>query len=442
MGKRTKQIFVCAFTFIIAFLTCTVMLLISISTIPSEKIKNHIYQSGIIWEPFKPVYQFIPENYKLSIDYFSDPILFNIMYYEDSDHPLDSILKNEYYDAVVGGDYKSSTMLLEAIESNMAPNTEYSRYWHGSTMLLRPLLLLFTCKEIYILNGIALLLLLTTIVTILFKKGYKELAYALLCGLFLSNSFMAPSCIEFSTMHMLSLMALLIELLLLSKNASDNAFLAFFVCLGVMTNFFDFLTTETMPFLTCLVFYFAIKYKKGTLDVFFQECKFMIKTFFCFGISYGLMWAMKWILTTVITDVNAFTQAAGHSVRWTLGTGENGSLISTIMHALGRNIGSLFPFGFMPLSFDVFAVIVVFGILCFIFLYRKDGKNFDFGRLLLIISFVPILRFIVLSSHSYLHFTMTHRALMPSVMAIFLIFKTQLMTKGIKKSKDNKKQRE
>ena len=433
MGKRSKELFICGLTFVITFLFCAIVLLISVSAVKSENIKENIYQSAKYWEPFKPVYQWLPGNYKLSIDYFSDPILFNIMYYEDSSHPLSSMLKDEYYDTVVDGEYKSSAMLLDAIENDLAPNAEYSRYWHGSTVFLRPLLLLLTCKGIYILNGFMLLLMLALVFTYLIKNDYKDLAFSLGIGLVFSNSFMAFTCIEFTTMHMLCLLALLVELWLISKNASESAFLAFFVSLGVVTNFLDFLTTETLPYLTCLVAYYAIKYKKETLKDFSKEMVFMIKSFFGFGLSYGLMWTMKWILTTAVTDVNAFTQAASHSAKWTLEVGERLNLPRQIIMALGRNLGSLFPFSFMPLSLNWLSVVLVLGLLCFIFLYRKSGKNFDFGRLLLIICFVPIIRFIVLSNHSYLHFTMTHRALMPSVMAIFLILKLQLMKKSRKK---------
>lgn len=429
MNEKIKQLGYYFITFVFTAFTCVLLLLLSISLIPREKIASNIDKSCQYWKPYKPVYQWLPDNYKLSIDFYSDPILFNIMYYEDDEHPLESLLKNEYYDAVVDGEYKSSTMLIEAMGQAKEPNAEYSRYWHGSTLFLRPLVMLFSCTQIYIINAVLLGILALVILILFFRKGHIQLALSFLVGLVVSNAFLVPSCIEFTTMYMLCFIAVLVEFWMLYKQASQGQLLCFYIVLGVLTNFFDFLTAETLPILTCLLVYYVVRSDRKQLQTLSKELGFMVKALCCWGLAYSTMWGMKWVLATCLTDVNAFTQAGNHSALWLFGTGDDNNLVSHALRALGRNIGALFPFGFLPLEYNVIAALLVVVLLCVIFLYRKEGKEFDLGRILLLLACVPILRIIVLGAHSYLHFTMTHRALMPFVMAIYLILRTQLLTR-------------
>ena len=63
--------------------------------------------------------------------------------------------------------------LAEAVKTDPPANMEYLRYWHGSLMIIRPLLAILNIEQIYIFNSIVLLALLALLVVLLVKNGFK-----------------------------------------------------------------------------------------------------------------------------------------------------------------------------------------------------------------------------------------------------------------------------
>ena len=51
-------------------------------------------------------------------------------------------------------------------------------------------------------------------------------------------------------------------------------------------------------------------------------------------------------------------------------------------------------------------------------LHTKEKKDHSFFFICLILALIPILRFLVLSNHSYMHYFFTYRALMADVMIV------------------------
>ena len=48
----------------------------------------------------------------------------------------------------------------------------------------------------------------------------------------------------------------------------------------------------------------------------------------------------------------------------------------------------------------------------------RTGRQFMPGAVLILIAVLPLIRFIVLANHSFLHCYFTYRALMPSIAAV------------------------
>ena len=88
------------------------------------------------------------------IDRYADSILLNIAYNYDRLHPLKSVILSAYH----FDKYQEENInFLNAVTEDLPANQQYLRYWHGSITIIRPLLTLFSIRQIYILNGIILL---------------------------------------------------------------------------------------------------------------------------------------------------------------------------------------------------------------------------------------------------------------------------------------------
>lgn len=419
---RRNEIRKAVMAFFMTAFCCILLFFLSIAVIPQDKIADQIEQSAIYMEKYDPVWSVIEGNYKLRVDYYDDAVLFNIIYHQNPKTPLKSMLAARYYRTPNSMD-KPATMLKDCIQKGESANEEYSRYWHGSAIFLRPLFTIFTCKQIYIMNGLLLILLTIANCMIWIKGNLKKVVAAFLTGLVICNGYIVPMCIEFTTMYVLGMLSLLVFYYLI-KNYPKLTNVAFFVTLGVLTNFFDFLTTELLPVLLCLILYYTMKEKESGIRE-KEDILFGIKNMLGWLFGYGGMWMLKWILTAAFTDVSVLDSVLSHGHRWSLETEENISLMGQMLKAIGNNIGTLMPFGFLGEGFNLVAVLVVVVLLCIIFLYRK--KNFALGKIYLLIAALPILRICLLSQHAYMHSTMTHRALMPLVMGLYLIIDGQLI---------------
>lgn len=86
------------------------------------------------------------------------------------------------------------------------------------------------------------------------------------------------------------------------------------------------------------------------------------------------------------------------------------------------------------------AVAVSFLVLGSVFyLYYKKKGNGTGIRLILFLGSVVLLRYMVLSNHSYLHEFFTYRALMSPVLAVFLSLALSMEFPGFGKRKRNRK---
>lgn len=96
----------------------------------------------------KPVfYRVVKQDPASNIDHYADAILLNILYHFDSAHPVTSPLTASYYYTET---HNENENLYTAVTSDVTPTYDYFRYWHGSTIFIRPLLTILNLRQIYI----------------------------------------------------------------------------------------------------------------------------------------------------------------------------------------------------------------------------------------------------------------------------------------------------
>ncbi len=386
--------------------------LLLVAMIPKEKIKDRSLESAQYLyngEQFGNVIDGVEGS---CIDRYADSILLNIAYNLDRENPLRSIMISGYY---FTANHEENENFLMAVWGDFGINRQYLRYWHGSIVLLRPLLTILNVHGIYILNAVILVVLFTVFAFLCVRIREYPLIIAFAVSLVMTRCWFVPLSLEYTWMFMIMLAASIIAVVMIDKH-KEEYFPVFFAVTGMVTSFFDFLTTETLTLLMPLLV--IIWLSRGT-DTGSERIKKPIWYTVSWGLGYAGMWASKWLLCSIVMHENALPYVTDHVSERISGT--FGIETSTpALSAIARNISCLFPLGYGAVSVIVFIVIILSA--AYIgFVYRRGNCDKKVLLALAVCAIIPYVRYIVLHNHSYLHYFFTYRAQAATVAAIVLI---------------------
>ncbi len=390
-----------------------------VAWIPTERIQaNMEISAAYLCE--NPLFYNVHEKDKSTrIDHYADSILLNVLYCYDKDAPLKSVMYSGYY---YEKSVNENSNLKTAVTENKEPTVDYMRYWHGSISLLRPLFTVLHLKQIYILNGILLLLFLALLLFQIFRYLGKGAGIAFILALIFNNVWFVPFSLEYTFMFMLMLISSNLLFYLHRKNSALIPVLFFIT--GSLAAYFDFLTTETITLTIPLILWLLLEEKTGSITTLKDGIIKCIKAGALWLIAFVLTWASKWLLASLVLGENAFTNAFSHaSLRM---QGEAGisdvTGINLILGSLLRNLDCLFPFSLVEQNGYLLALGTL--VLCSIIYYliKNQKTTTPIVPLLMLIGCIPYLRYTVLSNHSYIHCFFTFRAQLITIFCIGLLF--------------------
>ena len=256
-------------------------LLVGVACIPQKSIKENVKKSA----------DFLCSNYIFlekaegidasTIDRYADSILVAIAYQYDSKNPLKSVMWSSYYTEFTQDE---NLNLRDAVAEGKEANQQYLRYWHGSNVVVRTLLLFLSLKGIYIFNAVMLCILLAILIFLLVKAKAYMLIAGLAAGLVATSVWFVPFSLEYTWIFYIMLVMSIIMVVRETRaidssrvirkindssknkdggNNSDssdvdcrqktrNIGIAFMIC-GMVTCFMDFLTTELLTLLVPLM---------------------------------------------------------------------------------------------------------------------------------------------------------------------------------------------
>lgn len=391
-------------------------------------------------------------------DNYADCILTNIIYHIDQNNLVESILSASYYNPEDEG---VQTSFAYAVGSKVEPNVDYSRYWHGSMVLLRPLFIIFDIAGVRMVLGILILIMTVWFEVLLFKNHYSVFGVCYGIGLILVSVWMCAFCVEYAMPFVVMSVELPVLFALLTRayekkdvqndkvkrdehklgnqkadehkldNFKPEVILwAVLACAGIVTAFMDFLTTETITFTMAYVLYLIVKNRHNQMRTVKEELICLVKSGIVWLVSYGLMIALKWVLALIVLGKDAFFNALSQAALRisgdaTLGNVTGAEVVSDyerISGALWRNIGCIYPFKSTMSYGTAMIFILLVGLVVFSiwYLFREKAKS-CINKVLVMVSLIPVLRFLVLNNHSYIHFFFTYRALLVSVVVIIYI---------------------
>ncbi|MBP1546014.1 MAG: hypothetical protein J6A37_05380 [Oscillospiraceae bacterium] len=407
-----KKLLIYLSTFILT-LTLLWLTLLFTSMIPNEAIRENMLASAYNYDGAEPFRQ--DGERSSTADNYADVILLNIVWNIDSTKPLLSSLDTKYFNGNEQGENYGFYAALNGAE----PNTDYTRYWHGMSAVIRPLMLVTDVNGIKKAGLAAALLLLGINCIILLKQKRPFAAAALFLSFAAVGIWKIGLSMEYQPAVIISL--LMTALFILLEKKGDTTLIILSVISGTLIAFFDFLTAETLTILIPLLMIMIIRYDSGRFSGFRPEAAISLKCLTGWLCSYAFTFIAKWTAASLATGQNKFSQAM-HSaeVRFTGGSAEISAPLQMILAPV-TNISTLFG-GITRADMPYFLTgIIVTALLTAVILYIfKSKKNTakDFIFLAAALGILPLARFIVLNNHSYLHDFFTYRALASTVLAL------------------------
>ena len=422
---------------LIFLLTLAVLmgLLVLVAKIPQSTIKENVKKSAEYYCDTGLFVRQIEGVNASAIDHYADSILVAIAYQYDESNPLTSVMWSSYYFTLENNE---NVNLLMAVEDDLEANHQYLRYWHGSNVIVRPLLALGTVKEIYVINGVVMgILVLILIALLALKKAYVPVL-AMGVGLVATQIWFVPGTFEYTWNFIIMLVMSIVGVNLGFRDKWQQVGVLFLVG-GMVTNYFDFLSTETITLTVPLLLLLWIRDKNSCDGSSKEICSFTLKNTVLWALGYVGMWISKWIMSAIVLGENTLPYVTDH-VAERIGGDVGLNTFECIYAAIARNIRCLFP-----LEYGVTGVFVGVGLFVFA-LYmgyvhygKKEDKKYIFAYVL--VAVVPYVRYIVLHNHAYLHYFFTYRAQLATVMAVVFILELLTDRRWLARGRKGRKKR-
>ena len=404
-------------TFCIAAFACILLLLAVVAAIPQRAIAENCRDAADYFSAHDGFPLLIEGVEGSRIDNYADTALLDVIFCADSAQPLRSVIVAPYY-RNDGQDIRAD---FQAAVDGAASNNEYARYWHGSQVFLRPLLLVTSIEGCRAALFILFLAINVALAVVLARKkawlpfvGYFA---ALVCVQFYTAAFTLE--------YIMVLLVMSAASLAVAALKDSRHLTTVFILSGVLTCFLDFLTAETLSFtIPVLLALMLMEKERRTLLAHLLQ---LVKWGAAWLCSYAAMFAIKWLAVWAMAGEevfrNIFTFAALRIDGQTLlSDGTVGTV--TPLTAVARNVAALLPFVNEAASVTAViltAVAVLLVIFAVLYLFRGDGLDMGYLLCLLLVGLLPYVRYCLIYSHAHVHYFFTFRAQMALLLAVFAI---------------------
>ena len=398
-----KKLFI---TYVVLLVSFT-LLMILVHMIPTSVLRENVYRSAEQIEK-EGIFRKISGFYLFQIDNMTDCMMMNMAVTADDKHPIHSAMNNYYSYGDLNEGYMAMAIntALTAKEDPqvMTEHIHYGRYWQGSQVFLRPLLLITDYHGIRIINYILLSLLLIWLLFLTIHRFGLAVSILFLLSLLLVNIPIVPLSIQFSTCFYLMFLS---TIFILTHSNIKSPFIFFFI-IGALTSYFDFLTTPQITLGIPLIFLFLQKkkYHNPCWKVFILSLAWLL--------GYALLWASKWMVAYMLTGDNIMDSV--------IGSIELRTSDFVVFHGNTISISSLFFAVCSKIQWWIWLLIFVFSLLT-IFVYIKIQTGIltirQYKWLLLVAMIVPVW-FMLLRNHTIQHIFFTWRALLVCIYSLLL----------------------
>ncbi len=290
---------------------------------------------------------------------------------------------------------------------------EYSRYWHGYLVYLKPLLLLFSWEQVCWLGVILQVLLMLAVTVLSIRK--KQYGVAVTMGV--GFAFMKPTLVLISTTMsvcwVITLIGLLYMLLRHEQISTKKRYPEVFLMLGILTAYIDFLTYPIVTLGLPLCTYFLLQ--KG--DDWKKSIQKTIGYSACWGIGYAGMWGLKWVIADITLRTGTIKDALWSIIGRTEAIGGRPRMNGG-WYVIGLNLQEYAPW--YGVAAGVLAVAVAAVMLAAVACGCMKGTLLKLVPFAIIFC-IPFAWIIVVQHHSALHARFTFRIIGVAVAALYCI---------------------
>lgn len=288
---------------------------------------------------------------------------------------------------------------------------EYSRYWHGYLVYLKPLLMIFTWKQLMIMGVVLQLLMMAVVICLAVKKKQSGVAVALVIGFLFMKPILVLISLTMSVCWIITLAALAYMLLWNDRLLEKEHYPEFFLITGIVTSYFDFLTYPVVTLGFPLCTYFLIN-RRNTVKEILQR---IIGYSVCWGIGYAGMWAMKWVIADLTLHTGTIRDALWSIIGRTESIGGRPRLNGGI-YVIGLNLQEYDRLIYPTMA----AVLIITSLALIVAACRRVGTGKTLkGLVPFAITFcIPFVWIIAVQHHSALHARFTFRIIAVAALAI------------------------
>ena len=296
----------------------------------------------------------------------------------------------------------------------------YPRYWHGYLAFLKPLMIFLSYSQIRYLYMILYIVLFTAIVITLSRRIDVRASYTWTISLVMVYFIILPFSLQYSSVFFLMLVAMLwLDKIYQGYNWKKMGI--FFLVIGMITSYVDFLTapliTLGMPLVYLLLLqqkeYGEHSYKKNMCSVFANS--------FLWGIGYLGNWAAKWMLASIVLGRNIITEGLSQGISRVGGVEDQTSKLGAIAY----NLFAIIPpeIEGKDLKWFVLWGTIALIVLGAVFWKRHAQSSVIKSQIpLLIVAVYPYIWYVIMSNHSQIHYIFTYRMQMITVWAGLMLY--------------------
>lgn len=408
-NKLAKECMWIVIVLIVSIITGTI-LMIAAYILPVEPMQAHARETISMQVDEGDDYRWILKDFTSMSDNFTDSLMINTAIYNGNEGLVDKALLNPRIDYEEGTQTRKLVNALQGVSGGTT--FTYGRYWHGYLVVLKPLLVLFNYYQIRWINTLVGCILISMIILGFYKQfgGYKY-ALAFIASILFLNPLAMRSSLQYNTVFYIILLEYILVLYKGEELEKKGKFDYIFLFSGILVAFFDLLTYPIAA-LGMLLILQVIMFESS----FFKNILRAVKTSIIWIVGYLGMWCGKWVVASLLTKENIIADAVGE-VLFRTGTKTNVDDWIFSWRELFRG-NFIWIFGENAVLFKMFVIMIVAGTVVLL-VSRKLQIRWKPATvtMLLMFCFIPVVRYVVFSNHSFMHSVFTYREGMVYVMA-------------------------
>ena len=408
MNKYAKKIL----GYLLLYLGITLLfsaLMVGTYILPNYNIRGHVAESlpqiqgeGIGYCPF-----FAQSSAML--DTHTDALILNIAQAKgmsENQSVVQKAFENSFYEDESTDGVSSLTASINMPNNNH----EYSRYWHGIQVIVRPLLIFFNYTEIRYIFMILIFSLLAITFSMIGKQLETKHSISFAITICLMYIVLIPMSLQYSSILIVTLLGM-IGVLTLYKIKKEKFLGMMFFAIGAFATFFDLLTYPLVTLGFPLVLAVILENRKGKSLL--QQMIFIIQLGVLWALGYAILFFTKWVIASVVLNKDAITLAL-NELLFRVNGNET--------HPVNRiqTLKNNFNYFFVPTAKYILLLIFVIWIIAFI-LYRKKFKEYKLAIPLICIAIVPYIWYLAFSGHSSIHAWFTNKIQAVTLFAILCL---------------------